>query len=104
MANAAKMYEFVLQKRTPLFDSMSSSALAAFRDVGIFRALMQNMLPSHVSPNNFRIFPQPESFDEVDFIRRAEGHCLVSEIIIPGLEGGLDTLVALGKDFAKDGW
>jgi hypothetical protein len=104
MVSAATVYEFVLQKRIPLFDSMSSSALANFNNFGNFHALMPNLFPSHVSPDNFRIFPRPEPFDEVDFIRRAEGHFLVSALIIPGLEGGIDTLVALGKDFAKNGW
>jgi hypothetical protein len=101
---AAEIYKFVLRKRIPLFESMKTQFLAALRRFGSFEARMANLLPSHASPDNIRVFPRPEPFDEVEFRSRTMDHDILPICVTPGLERGIDSLVALGKDFVENGW
>jgi hypothetical protein len=102
---AARMYEHVLQKRIPLLDSMSSTAKANIEQISNdYFSRIRNEAPVYVSPKNLRVFPRPGPFDEVKFIRDAEQSRITKELVVPGLKGGMDTFVALAKDFVENGW
>ena len=75
------IYQYVLRKRIPFLESLNSNARATLANFGESPGQMATRLPSLASPDNLRVFPRPEPFDETEFRTSAKRdlfakHCL----------------------------
>ncbi|CAO2654144.1 Nn.00g108770.m01.CDS01 [Neocucurbitaria sp. VM-36] len=89
--------------------SDNSFAIKTSNNLAVLQMVMRTIKkhPEHhlwSTPSNIRIFPRDEPFDEAVFRASCEEGFLARDVIIPRLDGGMDTLIALARDWSENGF